>query len=138
MKKDLETTEDIRLLVDSFYARVREDDVIGFVFNDVAKVNWALHLPKMYAFWEAILFGNAGFKGNPMAVHIQLDQIEPLTEAHFDRWKQLWDYTVQTNFFGPTAEKAKKQADSIRQLMMLKINNYRTGIGIIPNKSQSI
>lgn len=48
--KDLQTREDIELLVDKFYDKVKEDEVIGFFFNDIAKVDWSLHLPKNVPF----------------------------------------------------------------------------------------
>ena len=78
--KKLETREDIELLVNKFYEKVQHDDTIGFFFNDVAKVDWSKHLPKMYSFWETILFGQMTYKGNPMAVHF------PINEKY--RWKK--------------------------------------------------
>ena len=56
MKKDIQTGEDIKLLVDNFYKKAIADDSLGHIFTDVAKVNWEHHLPIMYAFWESILF----------------------------------------------------------------------------------
>ena len=64
--KDLATREDIELQVNSFYNKVVKDDVIGFFFKDVVKVDFEQHLPKMYSFWESILFGQMTYKGNPM------------------------------------------------------------------------
>ncbi|HEX8327628.1 MAG TPA: hypothetical protein VF629_08810 [Hymenobacter sp.] len=42
---DLSTEADIVKLVDTFYARVNEDALLRPVFNDVAQVDWATHLP---------------------------------------------------------------------------------------------
>ena len=56
MKKDIETRNDIESLVDHFYEIVKADDVIGYIFTDVAQVNWKKHLPIMYDFWENALF----------------------------------------------------------------------------------
>lgn len=114
---DLETRADVERLVDAFYARVREDDVLGPIFNDVAQVNWATHLPKMYAFWESVLFGVPGFKGNPMAVHLALAQRTPLTAREFDRWVALFHATVDAEFAGATAEMAKDRASRIAVTM---------------------
>ncbi|WP_374163124.1 group III truncated hemoglobin [Arcticibacter sp. MXS-1] len=121
MKKDIKNDQDIKLLVDSFYLRVREDALIGYIFNDVAKVNWESHLPKMYDFWETVLFGERGFKGNPMDVHFKLNSIYPLTGEHFNRWKALFFATVDDLFAGETAEQAKQKASSIADLMLFKI-----------------
>ena len=64
MKKDIKTREDIELLVISFYDKVKADDTIGYIFNDVAKVNWEKHLPVMFDFWENILFFTGGYLGS--------------------------------------------------------------------------
>ncbi len=72
MATDVTTYSDIVRLVDAFYDRVRDDDVLGPIFSDVARVGWATHLPKMYNFWASILFGAGDFKGNPMLVHREL------------------------------------------------------------------
>ena len=56
MKRDIETGEDIRMLVDAFYKKVVKDPLIVFVFTDIVRVNWENHLPIMYSFWENILF----------------------------------------------------------------------------------
>ena len=108
--KDITTSEDIKSLVDGFYEKVKADEVIGFIFNDVAHVDWPKHLPKMYAFWEFLLLGKDTYQGNPMEVHKKLHSIIPLTEAHFTRWLQLFHETVDENFQGLVAEDAKNRS----------------------------
>ena len=54
MKKDIVTRGDIEKLVDGFYNKVRKDTMLGFIFVDIAKVNWDTHLPIMYDFFEII------------------------------------------------------------------------------------
>ena len=51
-KKDILSRADIELLVNRFYDKVKEDAILGYLFNDVAKTNWQVHLPKMYDFWK--------------------------------------------------------------------------------------
>ncbi len=122
MNRELNSREDIELLVNSFYEKVQQDKIIGHIFTDVAKVNWDHHLPKMYDFWETILFGQKGFKGNPMEVHFKLNQVYPLLAEHFDQWKSLFFDTVDEHFEGEFAELAKQKAQSIADLMFFKIN----------------
>lgn len=55
MKKDISTPQDVKTLVDAFYNDVKSDPVIGYIFTDVAKVDWDEHLPRMYKFWEFAL-----------------------------------------------------------------------------------
>jgi hemoglobin len=121
MKKDISNRADIQQLVDTFYLKVRADETIGYLFNDVAQVNWEQHLPRMYDFWENILFQTGSFKGNPMAAHVQLHQKSPLSAAHFDRWQQLFLATVDELFEGDMAELIKQRALSIATMMRIKV-----------------
>lgn len=121
MKNDIRDRQDIQLLIDSFYAKVRGDEVIGYIFNEVVKVDWEHHLPIMYDFWEGVLFQQGGYSGNPMGVHKRLNQQTPLTKEHFDRWKQLFLETVGEHFEGEKAELARQRAVSIATMMRVKI-----------------
>ena len=114
---DLTSRSEIIRLVDAFYDRVRDDDLLGPIFNDIARVDWAAHLPRMYDFWESVLFGEAVFKGNPLAVHISLAERTPLTSVQFDRWLALFGATVDQLFEGPLANEAKARAARIAQVL---------------------
>lgn len=119
--RDIATRDDIVSLVDGFYARVREDDLLGPIFNDIARVDWAAHLPKMYDFWDSVLFGRAQFKGNPLAVHRALATRAPMTDAAFGRWIVLFHATVDDLFSGPVAFEAKQRAVRIAMTMQYHI-----------------
>jgi len=122
MKKDILHKEDIQYLVNEFYTQVKQDDTIGFIFTEVAQVDWALHLPKMYAFWEMILLGSGEYKGNQMAKHQALNEKIPLEEAHFERWLSLFNATVDQYFEGENAEEAKKRAKWIADVVYYKVS----------------
>jgi hemoglobin len=117
MKKDIQTEEDIRILVDGFYGKVNKDPLLSPVFNDFAGVNWEKHLPKMYAFWDSLLLGKAVYNGRPFPPHSVL----PINELHFDRWIQLFKLNIDENFEGPKAEEAKTRAYSIAQIFQHKL-----------------
>ena len=131
MKNDINTRADIILLVDSFYQRVQLNDKIGPIFTEIAKVNWTHHLPKMYDFWESILFGKAIYKGNPMLTHFAINDKAPLQTTEFDTWKNLFYQTVDDLFTGPNAETIKQKAQSIADLMHFKINSPNSKIKIV-------
>jgi hemoglobin len=122
MNRDIENRKDIEQLIDTFYAKVRADELIGFIFNDVAKVNWQKHLPVMYDFWENIIFYTNNYSGNPMMVHMHLGQRTPLTKEHFERWLELFTGTVDELFEGAKATTAKEKARSIAAIMQVKIS----------------
>lgn len=121
MKKDIENRADIQLLVDTFYEKVKADDIIGFIFNDIAHVNWEKHLPVMYNFWENVLFYTGAYQGNPMSVHQHIHRVIPLTRDHFDRWYALFSETVDSLFEGSTAMLAKQRALSISTVMQIHL-----------------
>lgn len=123
--KKLETREDIEFLVNKFYDKVGTDKTIGFFFNDVAKVDWSHHLPKMYSFWETLLFGQVSYKGNPMAVHFPINEKVAMEKRHFEHWIKLWTETVEENFTGEMAEMAIYKAKNIANLMGYKMEMAR-------------
>jgi hemoglobin len=75
----------------------------------------------MYAFWDSVLFGVPGFKGNPLAVHLVLAGRTPLTSHEFDRWVSVFHATVDELFVGPMATEAKQRAVRIATMMQYHI-----------------
>ena len=120
MKKDIQNRKDIIQLVDSFYEKIKTDQVIGYLFNEVAQVNWNQHLPRMYDFWENVLFFTGNFDGNPMQKHKDLHQKSALTHAHFNHWNTVFSETVDDLFAGEKANEIKNRAKNIAEVMMHK------------------
>jgi hemoglobin len=120
-RTDLRSRADIERLVDTFYGHIRADARLGPIFNTVAQVDWATHLPRMYAFWESVLFGVTGFKGHPLAVHRLLAGRTPLSDDEFRRWLQIFGEAVDELFSGPMASEAKARAAQIAAVMQLHI-----------------
>lgn len=125
MLADITSQNDIKLLVDTFYNKVKSNEVIGYIFNEVAKVDWQLHLPKMYSFWSSIILGEQTYEGNPMLAHIKLSKLTPLTEKEFSEWLLLFNGTVDELFKGPNAIEAKARAGNIARLMLFKVQNQK-------------
>ena len=121
MKKDIESKDDIRLLINRFYEKVRIDETIGYFFSEVIPVNFEKHLPVMYEFWENILFHTGSYAGNPMKTHQQLHQLSPLNTVHFNKWLAIFKETVDELYSGNNAELIKQRAMSIATTMQLKI-----------------
>lgn len=125
MKRDIENRADIELLVNNFYRKVAADDVIGFIFSDIVKMNWEKHLPVMYDFWDNALFFTGTYSGNPMNLHKHLHHIRPLDSKHFSRWVKLFLETLDEFFAGEKASLARQRAISIAAVMEEKILQYR-------------
>lgn len=125
MKTDIKTEDDVKLLVDKFYDKVIAHETLGYIFNDVAKVNWDKHLPIMYKFWSSNLLGTTDYKGYVIDAHFKLNEKIALTEAHFEGWKSLFNETIDQYFEGEITELAKSRAKSVADLMFYKINNQK-------------
>lgn len=126
MKKNIENRGDIKLLINTFYDKVRKDETIGYIFNDIAKVNWEEHLPVMYSFWSSMLLGERSYEGNVMQKHIELSDRVPFTNKEFSAWLKLFKSTVDELFSGDKAEEIKSRAGSIAGLMEIKIQKHST------------
>lgn len=122
MKKELLDRDDVRLLVTSFYAKVRKDPEIGHFFNETIE-DWPEHIEKLINFWETNLFFVQKYKGNPLKVHAEVDEKmgNTITNYHFGIWLRHWIETIDTNFVGTNAEKAKQRARNISVRMFITI-----------------
>ncbi|HZW09324.1 MAG TPA: group III truncated hemoglobin [Phycisphaerales bacterium] len=82
--------QDIRTLVDTFYGAVREDELLGHVFEEHV-ADWSVHLPKMYDFWSSVVLHTGRYSGRPIVAHAAIPELSP---EHFERWLELWRATV--------------------------------------------
>jgi hemoglobin len=123
----------IELLVRSFYARVRDDAILGPIF--AARIEeWEPHLQKMFAFWSSVTLMSGRYHGQPMARHLPL----PIDARHFDRWLALFAETARDVCPQASAERfillSRRIAGSLelglassRGVMLRKGERYRTG-----------
>lgn len=121
MKPDITARQDIELLVNTFYEKVNQNETLSPVFNEVAKVDWPHHLPKMYDFWSSLLLGEQTYTSNPMIKHIDLSRQTQMSELQFSTWLKLFTETVNDLFAGEKAEEAISRATNIARLMLHKI-----------------
>ncbi len=127
---DIHSRKDIELLMEKFYDKVKKDDTIGPIFNDVAKVDWSHHIPIICDFWETLLLDAASYRKNVMEVHFNLNRKIALEDKHFEVWLELFTDTVDEYFTGEKATQAKKKAKSIADLMKFKIKGGTGGLSI--------
>lgn len=121
------TNEELELLVDRFYAKVREDAVLGPVFNSAVD-DWPEHLQKLSAFWSSVMLTTGRYKGNPMAAHLKHGHvIEP---SMFGRWLQLWRDTARETLseFGAAGviAKADRIAESLQLGLFFRLDRGET------------
>ena len=120
-KKDVETIEDIKLLVNTFYHRVQKNELLGPIFEERIKGRWPEHLEKMYRFWQTILLGEHTYNGAPFPPHatMQIDQ------GHFKVWVDIFSNTVDDLFAGELANEAKNRGALMAAIFNHKIENIK-------------
>lgn len=114
---DIATPADLDRFVAAFYAKLLRDPIVGFFFNDIARIDLDTHLPKISAFWQQQLLGLPVYRGQTFAVHAELQRQVTLKGGHFHRWLFLFDQTIDELFAGPVADAAKQRARSIAASM---------------------
>lgn len=119
--------EDVKLLVNTFYGKVRRDDQLADIFNNAIQNRWPEHLEKMYCFWQTVLLGDHTYYGSPFAPHAKL----PIQTKHFERWLSLFNTTVEEYFEGEKAVEAKWRASQMARMFQMKLDHYHEN----PNKS---
>ena len=112
-------------MVDTFYGRIRHDELLGPVFARAIGDDWTLHLIKMKDFWATVLLASRTYKGNPMLAHLQLPR---LTESHFDRWLDLWREIARTVCSKELADVFIEKAEMIGARLLYAVSQYHEAL----------
>ncbi len=129
-KKAIETRADVNLLVTTFYKKVRQDELLGPIFN-ASISDWEHHLEHLTTFWETSLFMTRKlehkYKGNPLEAHVKVDLAfnHSLNEMHFGVWLNLWFETIDALFIGEVADNAKRRARKMGTFIHIKLFEAR-------------
>lgn len=116
---DIITEESLAELVPAFYARVREDELIGPLFN-AAVDDWDEHLGKLTAFWSSVMLTSGRYKGSPMVAHLRhVDAIKPVM---FERWLEIWAETTHDLMPPEAAAALQGKAARIAESLQLGLN----------------
>lgn len=124
-KHDILVLDDVKNLVNTFYAKVRKDDLLGPIFNGRIQDRWPEHLAKLYTFWQTILLGEHTYYGTPFPPHAQL----PIERHHFEKWLFLFHETLDDLFVGEVADEAKGRSIKMAEMFQFKIQMNRESAG---------
>lgn len=120
---DIRNYEDVELLVETFYQKLMSDSQLKPFFSEVVTLDLDEHLPRITDFWVSVLFGDGGYRGNPVAVHVKLNQLRKIRKEDFNRWLMFWNDTIDEMYHGDKAEEAKSKAQVMAELMQIKIGD---------------
>jgi hemoglobin len=121
---DIQDRDDCERLVRAFYGTAMEDDLIGWIFTDVAHLDLEEHVPVVTSFWETVLLGNQSYYGGAFGVHAKIHEKAGLRKAHFERWLILWCRTVDELFDGERAAMAKVHGLRVANAFHGRLANY--------------
>lgn len=121
--KDIETREDILLVVRKFYELLLTDERISFFFTKITDVDKHLeeHLEILATFWEQSLFLKGGYSNNMFQIHKNVHEKSPLKKEHYDIWLSHLNTSINENFEGKFAEQMKTNALSMATVMQIKL-----------------
>lgn len=119
--RDVETREDLHLLMSEFYVKLLKDPKVNFIFTEVAKIDLEPHLLELVDFWEQMLFNTGSYRKNVLQIHLDINEKIKLSEAHFTIWLNYFNLTIDENFSGQIAENMKTRALSIATVMKIKM-----------------
>ena len=112
---ELCTEAEVVALVHSFYARVRQDEVLGPIFDSHIP-HWDRHLAHLVDFWSSVLRRTGRFSGAPVPKHAA---IPGLTAALFQRWLGLFRENAARQPNQAMAEQACAMAERIAQSLWM-------------------
>ena len=110
--------DSIRDLVDRFYTKVSADPQLGPIFQRAIPGDWGPHLATMHDFWSSIILISGRYKGNPVAIHLRVEGMEPQL---FGRWLALFDETCRELFDGDVANVFRMKAARIAESLKLAL-----------------
>lgn len=123
---DIQTQNDLYLIVDEFYKKLLSDERISYIFTDVVKIKIEEHLPILVTFWSQGILGTGGYTKNLTQIHLDINEKEYLSPELFTIWLSHFNNSVDENFKGQKAEQIKTQALSIATVMQIKISQKKS------------
>ena len=125
--KEILSLDEIKLLVNTFYSRVRADNLLAPIFEEKIGDKWDKHLDTMYRFWQTVLLEDHTYHGSPLLKHIGL----PVDKIHFERWISIFQQTLDDHFTGEVAMEARWRANRMAEMFAYKLAFFKNNPGAI-------
>lgn len=117
------TEHHIKQLVTHFYQSVQQDELLGPIFNDVAKVDWEQHIPLLCQFWNSVMLKTNEYHGGAYMKHVLLGKQAEVGEAHFKRWLTLFQEEAEKHLPAAAAAEIVQRAGLIGKSLKLGMLN---------------
>ncbi|MEI4482533.1 MULTISPECIES: group III truncated hemoglobin [unclassified Phyllobacterium] len=133
-RRDTVTEMLVERLVHEFYRRVRDDSLLGPIFEDRLAGRWELHLAKMVDFWSSVAMRTGRYSGNPHSMHQHLG----LKPEHFVHWLNLFKKTVDDICTVSAAELFIVRANRIADSLQIGLNIGPNALQLGPRHSAAV
>jgi len=123
--RDIETQDDIYVIVSAFYKKLLADSRISYIFTDIVPIADHLeeHLQVLVTFWSQALLGTGGYYNNMVGKHFSVHEKSPLTPALFEIWLGHFRSSIDGNFSGAKADDMKSMAGNMAVIMQIKLRS---------------
>lgn len=105
----------IEPLLVQFYDTVARDVMLAPYF---VSIDMSEHIPRIADFWSTVIFHSNRYSGNAFRPHLAMPG---LTAAHFARWVETLESTVDARVVGRNAETMKALGHRIAYSMQLRL-----------------
>lgn len=121
---DIQTREDILLVMRKFYDKLLADNSISYFFTKTTNVSSNLeeHFETLATFWEQALFLKGGYKNNMLQKHLNVHVKSPFETNHYKTWLFHLHTTIEENFKGENAEHMKTISQSMATVLQIKFS----------------
>lgn len=119
--KDIQSEDEIYLVVNEFYKKLLADQKISYIFTDVVQIKLEEHLPILVTFWSQAILGTGGYTNNLTQIHLDVNAKSYLSKELFEIWLDHFEAAIDENFEGFNCEQMKKQAHQLSTVMQIKI-----------------
>jgi len=120
------TEVQIHALVHGFYDKIRNDAVLGPIFEREI-TDWTPHLAKMCDFWSSVILMSGRYHGRPVPAHMKIAGLSP---ENFARWLELFRATAHETFTDEAAalliDRAGRIAQSLEMMVAFKNSEFPT------------
>ena len=125
-KKDVTIREDVFFLVNTFYDKIKKDEMLGPIFNGMIK-DWDKHMVLLTDFWSSQLFIERTYHRNPIEIHRKVDAYanHSINEQHFGKWLNYWIQTLDEHFEGDNVFILKNRARKMASFIHVDIFTHR-------------
>lgn len=120
---DVQTQNDLYIIVDEFYKKLFADERISYIFTEVIPIHENLeeHLQTLVTFWSQAILGTGGYFKNLTQIHLDVNVKSHLSKELFEIWLFHFEAAINENFKGFNCERMKNMAHNLSTIMQIKI-----------------